>query len=199
MSPVITTIIGAILVFAAGAGLGFWLGSARTKAQAGNVKSEYDAYRAQVAQHFGQAADHFQTIGREYRALYEHMASGAEALCDPEKAEKPISFLPADRSSAVDREDADEAPAAHAETRAESADAATPEQSAEVRSDGPEEKAGDSEKHAQDDRSAAADSDGEEDVAVDQAAVAKAGEPERKKPAEAVESDEETRPDRIYH
>lgn len=193
MSPVVTTIIGAILVFAAGAGLGFWLGNARTKAKTGSVRAEYDAYRAEVARHFGQAAEHFQTIGREYRALYEHMASGAEALCDAEKADKPISFLPADRSSGSVDDDAGDA-AASPEANSAS-DVATPVESADDRADdGSDRPAGGSETAP-----ASAAADGEDDVGEDSSAVAHGDGEKTREESEAAEVEATTRPDRIYH
>lgn len=94
-----TIVIVALLALAVGAGLGFWLGTARQSRkvmQAGAIKAEYDEYREQVTRHFGQAAEHFQTIGREYQALYQHMASGADALCAVRDAGNKLSFVPGD-------------------------------------------------------------------------------------------------------
>ena len=94
-----TIVIAALLALAIGGGLGFWLGTARQSRkvmQAAAIKAEYDEYREQVTRHFGQAAEHFQTIGREYRALYEHMASGADTLCAAREIGNKLSFVPGD-------------------------------------------------------------------------------------------------------
>ena len=57
-------------------------GSASDAKHAQAVQDEFDAYRRNVTEHFGETAEHFRNIGRQYRELYDHMASGAESLCD---------------------------------------------------------------------------------------------------------------------
>ena len=95
MEPVLFNTIGALLILAAGTGLGFWIGNRRRSgdsAKASEVQEAFDDYRRNVTEHFGQTADHFQAIGKQYRELYEHMASGAEALCDIEDRSGTLSF-----------------------------------------------------------------------------------------------------------
>ena len=97
MSETVLIVLGAIGLLAAGTGLGYWLAQLRTRgesARADEVRQEFDDYRREVTQHFGQTAEHFRAIGREYRDLYEHMASGADSLCDREAAELKLSFAP---------------------------------------------------------------------------------------------------------
>jgi uncharacterized membrane-anchored protein YhcB (DUF1043 family) len=97
MSETILIVLGAIGFLAAGVGLGFWLSQARMRgesARADEVRREFEDYRREVTQHFGQTAEHFRAIGREYRDLYEHMASGADSLCDREAVDLKLSFAP---------------------------------------------------------------------------------------------------------
>lgn len=48
------------------------------------LRSQEEArqYRTHVTQHFTQTADLLQTLTLNYRTVYEHLAAGAEALCD---------------------------------------------------------------------------------------------------------------------
>lgn len=95
MSQVFLLVFGALALLGFGAGVGYWFGSGgRQRGRAEELQQELEDYRAQVGEHFAKTAEHFQTIGREYRSLYEHMASGAEALCDRRDAEARLSFLP---------------------------------------------------------------------------------------------------------
>jgi len=97
MSETILIVLGAVGFLAVGAGLGYWLAQLRTRgetARADEVRQEFEEYQRKVTQHFGQTAEHFRAIGREYRDLYEHMASGADSLCDRDAAEVKLSFAP---------------------------------------------------------------------------------------------------------
>jgi len=97
MSETVLIVLGAIGLLAAGTGLGYWLATLRTRgesARADEVRQEFEEYQRKVTQHFGQTAEHFRAIGREYRDLYEHMASGADSLCDRDAAEVKLSFAP---------------------------------------------------------------------------------------------------------
>ena len=97
MSETVLIVLGAIGLLAAGTGLGYWLAQLRTRgesARVDEVRREFEDYRREVTQHFGQTAEHFKAIGREYRDLYEHMASGADSLCDREAVDVKLSFAP---------------------------------------------------------------------------------------------------------
>jgi uncharacterized membrane-anchored protein YhcB (DUF1043 family) len=97
MSEIILVVLGAIGLLAAGTGLGYWLAQLRTRgesARADEVRQEFEDYRREVTRHFGQTAEHFRAIGREYRDLYGHMASGADSLCDREAVDLKLSFAP---------------------------------------------------------------------------------------------------------
>ncbi len=97
MSETILIVLGAIGLLAAAGGLGFWLAHMRLRGEAtraDEVRQQFDDYRREVTQHFGQTAEHFKAIGREYRELYEHMAGGADALCDREDVDVKLSFAP---------------------------------------------------------------------------------------------------------
>jgi uncharacterized membrane-anchored protein YhcB (DUF1043 family) len=97
MSETVLIVLGAIGLLAAGTGLGYWLAKLRSRgesARADEVRQEFEDYRRQVTRHFGQTAEHFRAIGREYRDLYEHMASGADSLCDRDAVDLKLSFAP---------------------------------------------------------------------------------------------------------
>ena len=97
MSETILIVLGAAGLLAVGIGLGFGLAQWRVRGQgarAGEIQKELDDYRREVTEHFGQTAEHFKAIGREYRELYEHMASGAESLTDREVLDARLSFAP---------------------------------------------------------------------------------------------------------
>ncbi len=97
MSDTILIVLGAVGLLAAGGALGFWLAHVRMRgesARADEVREQFDDYRREVTQHFGRTAEHFKAIGREYRDLYEHMASGADSLCDREAFDVKLSFEP---------------------------------------------------------------------------------------------------------
>ena len=97
MSETILIVLGAIGFLAAGTGLGYGLARLRARgesAKVDEVQQQFDDYRREVSQHFGRTAEHFKAIGREYRELYEHMASGADSLCDREAVDVKLSFAP---------------------------------------------------------------------------------------------------------
>ena len=97
MSETVLIVLGAIGLLAAGTGLGYWLAQLRTRGdstRADEVRQEFEDYRREVTRHFGQTAEHFKAIGREYRDLYEHMASGADSLCDRGAVDVKLSFAP---------------------------------------------------------------------------------------------------------
>ena len=80
-----------IIIFALGAGSGFviaWLVLphkrrckllAEELADARNGQTEY---RAQVNQHFKKTAELFEQMTDGYRAIYQHLAAGAQTLCE---------------------------------------------------------------------------------------------------------------------
>ncbi len=82
-----------LIVFAVGllcgAGLVLLLsGSGRRAAelqdQLDQLQQEFSAYRDQVEQHFRKTSELVQTMTESYRSVYEHLATGSQALCqDP--------------------------------------------------------------------------------------------------------------------
>ena len=94
MSPII--LVGAgILLFGFGLGLGYWFAHSQGKREAtraSDIQNELDCYRRNVTEHFGETAQHFQTLGQQYQSLYKHMVQGAEALCDPTESDDLLGF-----------------------------------------------------------------------------------------------------------
>ena len=77
-------VLGAIVVFGAGCGLGFFLSTRQDKGaelRAEKAEADLAAYRNDVADHFRETAGHFQAMGQQYRALHDHLAQGADRLC----------------------------------------------------------------------------------------------------------------------
>lgn len=97
MSETIYLVAGGVGLLIVGLGLGFWaaqLRAGKQVAKAENVQMQFDDYRNNVTEHFSRTAEHFQAIGQQYRELYEHMASGADSLCDREATDAKLSFRP---------------------------------------------------------------------------------------------------------
>ena len=89
-------IAGGIVLLVVGIGIGYGIARLRVgKRAAQDVQTEFDEYRQDVTEHFGRTAEHFQAIGQQYRELYEHMASGADALIDQQAMDEKLSFVPA--------------------------------------------------------------------------------------------------------
>jgi len=95
------SVMGIVLLgiglFFAGAALGFLLGkrgktAEHAKLQA--VETEFDDYRREVSAHFGETASRFQSIGKQYKELYDHLATGSLALCDKQAMQEGIEFAP---------------------------------------------------------------------------------------------------------
>lgn len=97
MGETVYLIAGGAALLLIGLGLGFWaaqLRSGKQAAKTADVQKQFDDYRQSVTAHFGRTAEHFQAIGEQYRELYEHMASGADTLIDPQTIEDKLSFVP---------------------------------------------------------------------------------------------------------
>jgi uncharacterized membrane-anchored protein YhcB (DUF1043 family) len=45
------------------------------------ARSEYDAYRKRVADHFTETSERLHDLTLQYRSVYEHLAQGATELC----------------------------------------------------------------------------------------------------------------------
>ncbi len=95
------SVMGIVLLgiglFFAGAALGFLLGRRGQSAEHAKfeaVQNEFDDYRREVSAHFGETANRFQSIGKQYKELYEHLASGSLALCDKQAMQEGIQFTP---------------------------------------------------------------------------------------------------------
>ncbi len=96
MSETVYIIAGGVALLLIGLGLGFWaaqLRNGKQVAKAADVQKQFDDYRQNVTEHFGRTAEHFQSIGEQYRELYEHMASGATTLLDPQALDDKLSFM----------------------------------------------------------------------------------------------------------
>lgn len=98
---------------------------------AAELRNELNEYKDDVNAHFQTTAGLLHDMTEQYRAVYEHMASGAQNLCDPDTARQQIESL---RAGLLPSGAPDVAPAPEAE-RDEDADevpatAASPEEAA---------------------------------------------------------------------
>ncbi|MFT4561107.1 MAG: uncharacterized membrane-anchored protein YhcB (DUF1043 family) [Gammaproteobacteria bacterium] len=62
---------------------------------AAELKSELSQYKENVAEHFQTTASLLHDMTEQYRSVYEHMAGGAQQLCDAEQATVQIESLKA--------------------------------------------------------------------------------------------------------
>lgn len=97
MSETLMLVAGGVGILLAGAGIGYWFASSRVQiriAEAEEIRDKFDAYRRDVTEHFGRTAEHFQAIGKQYRELYEHLASGADSFCDTDTLDEKLVYEP---------------------------------------------------------------------------------------------------------
>jgi len=86
------TAFGGVAVLAVGIAIGRWAsGAARRarqlEAELAQTREEIARYREQVNQHFVKTAELLGVMTASYRAVYEHLAEGAKALCTEEVVE----------------------------------------------------------------------------------------------------------------
>lgn len=101
----LATALSAIVILLVGGAIGFYLarvGQSATEARCDEIQQDYDAYRAEVAEHFGKTADQFHAIGLQYRELYEHLAAGSAKLCELEPPGDGVPFPPAIEAQEAD-------------------------------------------------------------------------------------------------
>lgn len=82
-------LFGLAVGLAAGFGAAYWFvfknkRTAQLQADLEEHKARFDAYQAQVDEHFVKTSELFQGMTRHYSALHEHLAAGAQALCSDE-------------------------------------------------------------------------------------------------------------------
>ena len=109
-----------VFVLLVGGGVGFWVGRSGiggSKARVEKAEAELEEYKRSVTEHFGQTAAHFQAIGKQYRELYEHMANGAQVLCEPDDAGKQLLFAPGADAASTNVEHPSAEAVAEAEVR----------------------------------------------------------------------------------
>src|SRR5262245_16919474 len=116
---VLWVVIGAVVMFGAGLLIGLRLGRTRqdhtTRREAAELKAALEQhqeklrqYQAHVTHHFTQTADLIQTLTADYRAVYEHLAIGAQLLCNgqvkalnPEALREHLLPSPSDEEARV--------------------------------------------------------------------------------------------------
>jgi uncharacterized membrane-anchored protein YhcB (DUF1043 family) len=64
--------------------LGRYSHTAKLREELCELKEKFSDYRDQVTQHFMRTSELVQEMTQSYRAVYEHLATGARELCDGE-------------------------------------------------------------------------------------------------------------------
>ena len=117
MNAILLASAGVVILLVGGA-VGYWAGRSGiggSKARVKKAEAELEEYKRSVTEHFGQTAAHFQAIGKQYRELYEHMASGAQVLCESDEAGKQLLFAPGTDAVSTNVEDSSAEAVAEAE------------------------------------------------------------------------------------
>jgi uncharacterized membrane-anchored protein YhcB (DUF1043 family) len=64
--------------------LGRYSQTAHLREELGELRERFSDYRDQVTQHFMRTSELVQEMTQSYRAVYEHLATGAQELCEGE-------------------------------------------------------------------------------------------------------------------
>ncbi len=119
MNAILLASVG-VVVLLVGGGVGFWVGRSGvggSKARVEKAEAELADYKRSVTEHFGQTAAHFQAIGKQYRELYEHMANGAQVLCESDETGKQLLFAPGADAASTNEDDPSAEAVAEAQLR----------------------------------------------------------------------------------
>lgn len=89
----------ALMGFAVGIFLGWVITSLAARRGAGgktvaDMEREMEQYREQVDDHFARTAELFKDTTEKYRDLYEHLAGGAQTLCNDLPDRARVEFRP---------------------------------------------------------------------------------------------------------
>lgn len=98
--------VAAILGFALGVlfgGIGAYLllgrhgDTAKLRAELNDLRERFSDYRDQVTRHFMHTSELVQEMTRSYRAVHEHLATGARELCNGDTEGKSLDTRDEDR------------------------------------------------------------------------------------------------------
>jgi uncharacterized protein len=64
--------------------LGRYRQTAKLREELSELREKFSEYRDQVTQHFMRTSELVQEMTQSYRAVYEHLATGAQELCEGE-------------------------------------------------------------------------------------------------------------------
>lgn len=87
--------IAILIAVLAGTGLGYWLAQLyQRKANSGKsvreLRAEHDQFRDQVTEHFAETAQLVNQLTDSYKAVFDHLSSGAQQLTDREKLQQRL-------------------------------------------------------------------------------------------------------------
>jgi uncharacterized membrane-anchored protein YhcB (DUF1043 family) len=93
MFSVTTLVAAAAASLLVGLGLGWWIGGRKPvgddvvrdlEARLDRAVQERNDYESEVREHFSRTAELLNRLTEDYRSVYQHVATGAEQLCDGE-------------------------------------------------------------------------------------------------------------------
>jgi uncharacterized membrane-anchored protein YhcB (DUF1043 family) len=73
--------------------LGRYSHTAELREELGELRERFSDYRDQVTQHFMRTSELVQEMTQSYRAVYEHLATGAQELCEGEVTPPSLDTL----------------------------------------------------------------------------------------------------------
>lgn len=91
--PLVTLIAGLVAGFLLGVGCMMLLDRRRAGGKSvDQLRKEFDDYRDKVAVHFSATSDLFRDMTEKYRDVYNHLASGSQALCEDPMQHARLEF-----------------------------------------------------------------------------------------------------------
>jgi uncharacterized membrane-anchored protein YhcB (DUF1043 family) len=76
--------------------LGHYSNTAKLREELSELRERFSDYRDQVTQHFMRTSELVQEMTQSYRAVYEHLATGAQELCEGEVETPSLDTLDKD-------------------------------------------------------------------------------------------------------
>lgn len=108
-------VVGTIIGFLMGRSTGSNNKQAELAEQLENAQQDLESYRAEVAEHFEKTASLVNNLTNSYKDVHEHLASGAQGLCQPGTID--LALEPAMTPNKLEKSEAAEAtPEAGSET-----------------------------------------------------------------------------------
>lgn len=87
--------IAVLIAILAGTGLGYWLAQLTQRKTNGGksvteLRQEHEQFRDQVTEHFAETAQLVNQLTDSYKAVFDHLSSGAQQLADTDKLQQRL-------------------------------------------------------------------------------------------------------------